>query len=382
MPGPASYTGEDVVEIHLPGSPLVLETILALLQQGGARPAAPGEFTFRAFRNGRLSLSQAEAVEELIRSGNAQAAQAALARLNREGPARAALWREEVLRVASLVEAALDFGEEELSVNPLADLNRLLSEISQEADFSVTVETGLAEVALLGQSNAGKSSLFNALLSDPQAALVSSDLATTHDYLRREVEWAGTRLVLSDNPGHQAQAKGVDQLVSQTALARLGLAALAVWVVDASLPLGREDTFLASRLREGRVLVALNKIDLPGAFDPEELRGLARREGLDLAGVHPVSALSGEGVAELRETLAATAAAGAVPEGFNHRERLELAEARQCCQEALAELNTGGRLELVAECLRGAAEAFSRTMGEGYAEAALGRIFARFCLGK
>lgn len=384
MPGPASYTREDMAELHIPGAPLLLEAALASLVRAGARPAAPGEFTFRAFRNGRIGLGQAEAVEEVIRSADDGERRAALERLDDDRRETINEWREKVMTLAAGVEAALDFSEETLEGNAAEELAALAAAL--EGEGAVLAATGgiapsaLPRVALAGLANAGKSSLFNALLGE-DASLVSPRPGATRDHLRRRVVWAGAALELSDNPGYLPEG-GEDRFgAAERGMARLGTEDAVCWVIDSSRPLGRAEEDFARRL-SGIVIAVLNKGDLPPATTPADIAALAAKIGLPLACCLRVSALSGDGVAALRARAAETAR-GVAPGGrWNRRETLELAAAREACGAAARELAGAGRLELAAEDLRRAAEAFARVLGEGYAEDVLTRIFSRFCLGK
>lgn len=385
MPSPASYTRENVAEIHLPGASVILRAALAALIESGARAAAPGEFTFRAFRNGRLTLGQAEAVEEIIRAGGDADRRRALSRLGDRGFVRVREWRDRLLDIAAAVEAALDFSEEDLDAAAAAGLAEMAGELSA-AGFAIScAERGAGgefpHVALVGLTNAGKSSLMNRLL-DEDAVLVSSQASTTHDSLRRHVSWGGIGLILSDNPGYFPRAGGdaVDA-AAERAFAVLGGEDVACWVVDASRPLGTEEEAFAARLRDGAVVV-LNKCDLPRVVQERDMAELAARHGISVSRCVETSVKTGRGIDLLREHLAQSAASAHVAGPWSGREILELSVAGECCRAAMGELSDPCRLELAAEELRRGAAAFSRALGEGYAEEALRRIFSRFCIGK
>lgn len=384
MPAPASYTREDVVEIHLPGSPAVLRAAMRAFVAAGARAAEPGEFTFRAFRNGRLTLAQAEAVEATIKAADADAAGAALARLGDPTPKRLVAWRDRLLGVAAGLEAALDFDGEELGDDPVLGLAGLVAELTDAgvelaARDKPTLDP-LPHAALVGLTNAGKSSLFNALLGKDEA-IVSGELSTTRDNLRCEADWEGGRLVLSDNPGLDAAAAGAAGAAVDLAFERIGGEDVAVWVIDASREWDGELSRFAARLR-GRVIVALSKADLPAGVSTDTVMANVAAAGLRPVAVASVSAGSGAGVADLRSVIG-RACRDAVPRtGWNRREEHELADALGHCRAALVELEGAGRLELASEDVRAALASFSRALGDGYAEEALGLIFSRFCLGK
>lgn len=384
MPGPASYTREDVAEIHLPGSPALLKAALSALVDAGARAAAPGEFTFRAFANGRISLAQAEAVEEVVRAESDAERRRGLSRLGDRNVGMVSAWRERLLDLAARVEAALDFPDEELG----DDVADGLIGVARELDATATAiarndadaSAGLPHAALAGLANAGKSSLFNALLGSA-AVIVSPEASTTRDSLRREVAWDGARFALSDNPGYHPDGTGGAGEAAARAFAALGSADLTCWVVDASRPLDDQSLRFADSL-SGGVLVVLNKTDLPECVSPEEAAAVAANGGAAIISVVRASASTGEGVDDLRRVLARSVSPLAASGPWNRREMFELTAARESCRAAADELDGPGRLELAADDLRRALAAFSRAMGEGYAEEALGRIFSKFCIGK
>jgi small GTP-binding protein domain len=384
MPAPASYTREDVVEIHLPGSQAILQAGMNALIRCGARPAAPGEFTFRAFRNGRLNLAQAEAVEETIRSSSDLERQKALSRLGDPTTGKILGWRDKVMDIAAQIEAALDFDEEEIGENPAAELALLVDELNAEGikteSTAARTAADLPEAALVGLSNAGKSSLFNALL-EQNTALVSPELSTTRDLLRREVKWHGVNLYLSDNPGHDPENKTAGGMAARQAMSRLGGADLHCWVVDRSQGVGSLLEDFAGRL-SGRVILVLNKCDLEKRLDETELISLASSNNLTVAAICTTRADGKSGLEELRRAVSSAVKELDRTGAWNRRETLELSAALKYCRAAHDELAGAARLELVAEELRAALAAFSHAVGEGYAEDALERIFSRFCLGK
>ncbi|MCD8141544.1 MAG: 50S ribosome-binding GTPase [Planctomycetaceae bacterium] len=382
MPAPATYTREPMAEIHLPGSPPLLRAALTALVDAGARPAAPGEFTFRAFRNGRIGLGQAEAVERLIRSTTEAERRQALSRLGDRDGAAIRRWRDDLFDIAARVEAVLDFADEELEPGIEADLARLAQQLAASAAGRAErgPERAGRRIALAGLTNAGKSSLFNALLGE-DAVLVSEDASTTRDSIRRRVVFDTVEVELSDNPGFDPDTAGQ----GGDAAARGGTATggddIVLWVVDASRHLDAQDVAFASSLTGG-VLLVLNKSDLRTRTEARQAASLLDGAEATLLGDIAVSAATGDGIAALRSEIARLAASLSGDGGWNRRELLELAAARECCRRAAEELAHGGRLELAAEELRHGVLSFSRMMGEGYAEEALGRIFSRFCIGK
>ncbi|MCD8352126.1 MAG: 50S ribosome-binding GTPase [Planctomycetaceae bacterium] len=382
MPAPATYTREPMAEIHLPGSPPLLQAALTALVDAGARAAAPGEFTFRAFRNGRIGLGQAEAVERLIRSTTDAERRQALSRLGDREGAAIRRWRDDLLDIAARVEAVLDFSDEELEPGIEADLAGLAEQLtaSARARGDHTPERAGRRVALAGLTNAGKSSLFNALLGE-DAVLVSEDASTTRDSIRRPVVCDSIEVELSDNPGFDPDTSGQGGDAATRGGKVTGGDDIVLWVVDASRHLDKRDVEFASSLTGG-VLLVLNKSDLPPRTDAHQAAALLDGAEATLLGDIAVSASTGDGIVALRTEIARLAGALSGDGGWNRRELLELAAARECCRRAAADLSLGNRLELAAEELRHGVLCFSRMVGEGYAEEALGRIFSRFCIGK
>lgn len=384
MPGPASYTREDVVEIHLAGSGALLAAGLAALVEAGARPAERGEFTFRAFRNGRIGLGQAEAVEKVIRAANEAERKAALARLGDETDQRIALWRAQALDIAARLEAALDFPDEELDAEALGGMNELAAALERDgAALSrnrAMPGSGLPHAAFVGLANAGKSSLVNALFGDDRH-LTSAAPSTTRDRLPRRADWHGIAFDLSDNPGHDPDGPAERRLAADRAMSALGGEDLACWVVDASQRLGPAEEAFCRRL-SGALFIVMNKADLPAAASGGEAARLAENAGLEVVGAATVSAVRGDGLETLRARLA-EAVGNLRPHGrWNRRETLELAAALDSVRAVARELAGAGRLELASEEMRRCVEAFSRAMGEGYGEETLVRIFSGFCIGK
>lgn len=385
MPAPASYTRENVAEIHLPGSPAIVKAALGALTAAGARAAAPGEFTFRAFRSGRLTLAQAESVEEVVRAATAAERKRALSRLGDHSLGRIGRWRDSLLDIAARIEAALDFTDEDLDTDAALGLDAMVRELDNAgldiANADRDASAGLPHIALVGMTNAGKSSLFNRLLGD-DAVLVSAEASTTRDSLRREVNWSGTRFILSDNPGHDPDNGSAGGQAAARAFSALGGEDLPCWVVDASRPPDNDVSEFARALSGSGVFLILNKTDLPARLSLDDAIAFASGHGLSVVAAVAVSASTGAGVSTLREALSRSAATLASAGPWNRREILELATARESCRAAAAELGLHGRLELAAEDIRRAMTAFSRALGEGYAEETLGRIFSRFCIGK
>lgn len=370
FPAPDSFTGEDVLELQVHGSPVVCDLLTARICGLGARPAGPGEFSRRAFLNDRMDLSQAEAVADLIDAGSAAAARAAARSLR--GAFSEAV-DELVSRLTGLrahLEATLDFPDEE--INPLEDgalrlrfeeLGDRFARVSDAAEKGRILRDGL-NVVISGRPNAGKSSLMNALAGE-SAAIVADEPGTTRDLVRAEISVGGIPVELIDTAGLRIAEGGVEREGVRRARSARDEADLVLYVWDAAAG-GREPPASA------RTIVVRNKIDLTG-----EPPGLLR------PAVVNVSARTGSGLDSLRAVMAENS--GAAGEGvFSARSRHvnSLKEARRRYLAAGALFREGHSAELVAEELRLAQEHLGEITGAVSSDDLLGEIFSQFCIGK
>lgn len=377
--GPASATGEDTLELTCHGSPLVSRALLDACLALGCRLAEPGEFTRRAFLNGKLDLAQAEAVADLGRSRTEAARRAALARLQGGLSRRIEAVRAPLFDLLAEIEARLDHPEEELAPVPVAAAAETLGEA--RAAVSVLLagqERGRllrdgARVGLFGPPNAGKSSLLNALLGRDRA-IVSPRPGTTRDTLEESVELAGLPAVLVDTAGLRDAATPEEAEGVRRAEEALAACDVAVLVSDCTGPIGEAAELFdrARKLRPGGAVVSVwNKSDLSDAPP---------------AGGVVVSALTGVGL----ETLAAAVAAAAAPLDHEEapacgaRQQAALAGALAEIDGASADLKSypGAWEDKVASRLRGALARLGETLGEGAGDDVLDAVFSRFCLGK
>ncbi len=372
--GPRSFTGEDCVEFHAHGAPVVLAMIEERLVELGARRARPGEFSERAFLNGKLDLAQAEALADLIAAGSRAAARAALRSLSGAFSERVRRIGEAMLALRVEVEAGIDFPEEGLTLSGRAALAERLAALAaelvallSEAERGCRLREGF-HVVLLGRPNAGKSSLLNALLGE-ERAIVTPIAGTTRDLLRESLMLGGLDLTLVDTAGLRETTEVVEAEGMRRALAEAQRADLILLVLDAAK--GETPEALAAQLPAGsETLAVFTKIDLVPGFSPPP-------------GAEAVSARTGEGLERLRERLAARAGALGAEGAFSARVRhLEALGRCQRHLEAAAALLDPGREELLAEELRLAHRALGEITGEVGSEELLGAIFASFCIGK
>jgi tRNA modification GTPase len=381
FPGPRSFTGEDMLELQGHGGPVVSDLLLQRVVELGARLAGPGEFSERAFLNGKIDLAQAEAIADLINSGSAQAARCALRSLAGEFSHRVHAITESVIQLRTYVEAAIDFPEEEIDFLDQAELLRDMRKTLHDTnDLLVSAEQGRLlrdglHVVLLGAPNAGKSSLLNHL-SQSDRAIVSAIPGTTRDILEQSIQIDGLPLQIIDTAGLRHSGDEIEQEGVRRARRAATEADLVLVMVDDSAPAPMKE--LLQDLPTGTdYALLLNKIDLTGRAP-----GLTRYEG------HEAVALSLEtmaGVATLRQFLLRRAGFRQLGDtGFIARRRHldALAAARRHMDAALKQLTTERAGELVAEELRQAQQQLGAITGKFTSDDLLGRIFASFCIGK
>jgi tRNA modification GTPase len=384
FPAPHSFTGEDVLELQGHGGPVVMQLLLARCLELGARLAEPGEFTRRAYLNDKIDLAQAEAVADLIEAATAQAARAALRSLAGEFSREVHALTDGLAELRMLVEATLDFPEEE--VDPLRDtdmvprlegLRAALAQLRGRAREGAVLRTGLT-VVLAGLPNVGKSSLLNCLLGEARA-IVTDIPGTTRDALRETIQIEGIPLHVIDTAGLRESSDPVERLGIERTWREIERADVVLQIVDARSGVTPADHAIDVQLPAGVArIVVENKCDLArraaGRSEGEE--GGRRRVHLAL------SAKTGEGVELLRQELLQVAGwHGHGEDAILARERhlQALADAAQRLDAAAGKL---GQLEVCAEELRLAQEALSAITGEFTADDLLGMIFSRFCIGK
>jgi tRNA modification GTPase len=381
FPAPRSYTGEDVVELHGHGGPIVSDWLMGRVCALGARPAEPGEFTLRAFLNDKLDLVQAEAVADLVASGSRLAARAALRSLEGQFSSSVEALQSELTAIRVHAEAWLDFPDEELDAVAAAALGtRLdalvadLESLLLEARHGAVLRDGLS-VALAGPPNAGKSSLLNRLAGH-EAAIVTDVPGTTRDVLREHLSLDGLPVSVVDTAGLRTANDPVEREGLRRAHAELGKADRVLWIMDVRA--GLEAAVEAASRELGAAMpftVVQNKIDL--VEHPAAVVEVGGTTAIRL------SALTGEGLELLTAHLKALAGWSGEARGtFSARRRHvdALRRALRCLVSARAEWPRA--LELAAEELRGAQTALGELTGELTSDDLLGRIFSSFCIGK
>lgn len=384
FPAPYSFTGEDVIELHGHGGPVVLQMLLARCLDLGARLAEPGEFTRRAFLNGKLDLAQAEAVADLIDAATASAARSAMRSLQGEFSRAVHALVQELIDLRMLVEATLDFPEEYIDFLQAADafarlegVHEQLATVIDRAGQGRLLQSGL-HVVLAGQPNVGKSSLLNRLAGD-ELAIVTAIAGTTRDTLKSAIQIAGIPLHIIDTAGLRDSEDEIERLGIERTWREIERADVVLLLVDARTGVTEADRAILARLPPGlRCITVANKIDLLAARAPERCETAG---GVALY----LSAKRDLGVDLLRQELLQVAGWHQTEDVFIARERhvRALAQANVHVEAARAMVQEPALpLELFAEELRLAQRALGEITGEFSADDLLGVIFSRFCLGK
>jgi len=382
---PHSYTGEDVVELSCHGGLYLSQRVLQLILGSGARHAEPGEFTRRAFMNGKMDLAQAEAVSDMIRAGSEKARQASFDQLEGKLGDRVRTLRAAMMELCSLLEVDLDFSEEDLAVIAPEEIERRLEAIDRDLEAMISsFEHGKlaregVEVVLVGKPNAGKSSIFNALLRE-ERAIVTPLPGTTRDSLEESLTIGGVLFRVHDTAGLRktvdlAETEGVKR--SQAIMQH---ADILLDVIDATSPLDREEV---AGWRRGiaasqHCLAVYNKIDLV----EDKAATLLASEPESVV----VSARTGQGMDNLRACLLAVVGGKemeSVPVGVtNSRHVASLMKAKEALHAALQSLKDGATNEFIAFDVRDAANHLAEITGEITSEEILNEIFGKFCIGK
>ncbi len=381
---PKSYTGEDVVELSCHGGAAVLRETLRLTFEAGAKPAQAGEFTKRAFLNGKMELTQAEAVMDIIHAKGEQAARAAVAAHEGALAKRLEAMKATLVNTAAWLAAWADFPEEEIpEVEPVA-LQQRLSPVKDEiARLLASFDSGRlmregVETAIVGCPNVGKSTLMN-LLCGHESSIVTHIAGTTRDVVSEEILLGDLRLHLNDTAGIRETDDTVEQFGVQRAKDRLATAELIFAVFDGSRPLTDDDKELLALCKDRKAVAVLNKSDLPRKTDEQTIRSFISR-------VAVLSAKEGNGVEALQrhvtELLALTDFDSDCGMLMNERQRDCALQVQRCLQECEEALLLGLTLDAVAVSLDGALQALMELSGERVTDQVADQIFHQFCVGK
>ena len=388
MKAPNSFTRQDVVEINSHSGYLLLSRVLGIVLKSGARLAEPGEFTLRAFLNGRIDLTQAEAVIDLINARSRRGLSLASRQIRGAFRDDIETLRRKALAMLSRAEVALDYPDEDAGImsgrdtareieTGMLDPIRKLIEAHARKRFWVD---GVCTV-IAGRVNAGKSSLLNRLLDEPRA-IVTPIPGTTRDIVESTVTIDGLPLRLMDTAGFRQVHDEVEQIGIHLTEQKLDEADLVLVVVDKNRPLNEDDANILDRCRGKNALVVINKTDLPRELDTEALRSLSEP--------HPmveISALTGEGIDALRQAVVRSVLEGGIDVTSSHapsnlRHRKALADAAVYFENAACAVRDGAPMEIVALELTSGLDSLGELIGHTTHDDLLDTIFSRFCLGK
>ena len=378
---PHSYTGEDAVEISCHASRIIVEKILQMLVATGGRMAEPGEFTRRAFVNGKMDLSQAEAVADLIAASSELSHKVALSQLKGAYSSELKALREELVQLATLLELELDFSEEELEFADRAHLQALLDKATAHVEKLVeSFRTGNAvrngvPVAIVGPVNAGKSTLLNALLGEDRA-IVSDVPGTTRDTVEETLTLGGILFRFIDTAGLRESNDRIEKIGIERSYSSISKAQTVIAVLDGCAPLPEvQKSFaaIAERAAGKNLIVLRNKVDICGGAAPEGLNAL------------DVSARTGEGLDALRNKLVEVSGledwnGSALVTNVRHYEALE--RALDSLRQVSLGLHRKSPTELLAQDLRDAIRELGSIFGEVSTDEILGSVFSKFCIGK
>ncbi len=384
---PHSYTGEDAAEIHCHGGSTIVARGLDVLCRLGARMAQPGEFTKRAFLNGKIDLTRAEAVCDLIRSQTQKAATLALRQLQGKLSHKLKTMRQDIVMVSAEIEARLDFPEEELGA---MDTSSLLNTIDNVLDtLGALIREGIgariyqkgARIVLAGKPNTGKSSLFNTLLGR-ERAIVTPHPGTTRDSIEGTADLSGYPVTYVDTAGLRKEAAEIEKLGIARTESEVARADLILFLIDNSIPLDSEDYGILQQLGNARFLLVINKIDLPEMVNENAINTFKEKA----VRIIRASALTGEGIDLLEQAMAhyllsdTAASEDALVTNERHIELLRKAAASlKNARDGIA-----ARIpeELVMVDIRQCLNTLGQTTGEYVNEEILDNIFSRFCIGK
>lgn len=380
--GPNSYTGDDLVEIAAHGSPVVLDLLVRSAMQRGARLARPGEFTERAFLSGRIDLTQAEAVRDLIESQTLYQARVAAGQMGGALSRRIAPAKQKLVELISLLEAGIDFAEDDVDVTPDAEITAriqsvqsALEPLEQSFQRGRIVHSGLT-LAIVGRPNVGKSSLFNRLV-ERERAIVTNTPGTTRDLVTETVSLGGIPLHLVDTAGLRESTDEAESIGIRKSREALADADVVLVVLEAGIPPRNDEAELVAQLEGRRALIARNKSDLEAAGDTDA--------DLPLKSIK-TSAVTGVGITALREALLQTVSnpAGEAESGMltSLRHYEAITEAQAALKKSQKAIEEKVPHEMLLLDLYTALRQLDSLTGETTADDILNRIFSSFCIGK
>lgn len=385
MKGPRSFTAEDTVEINCHGGVVVTNSILSEVIKAGARLAEPGEFTKRAFLNGRIDLSQAEAVIDIIRAKTELSAKSAV--MQSEGKISKEIedLREKLLAIIAHIEATVDYPEDDLeevtnekATEELTEMLDTIKELLESAEEGKILREGL-KLVIVGKPNVGKSSLLNALLRE-QRAIVTDVPGTTRDVIEEYINLNGVPVQVVDTAGIRETEDVVERIGVQKSKEKIEEADLIVFMLDVSRDLDEEDKEIFTHIKDKNYVVLLNKTDLNAKIDKNTL------DFIDESKLYKVSAKTGEGIETLKNIIKDMFFKGEINSEnifiTNNRHKEALIRAKENIESALNTLSTVFAIDLASIDLRNAWSNLGEITGDTLEEDIIHKIFSKFCLGK
>ncbi|MBW7572907.1 tRNA uridine-5-carboxymethylaminomethyl(34) synthesis GTPase MnmE [Caproiciproducens faecalis] len=381
---PASFTGEDVVELSCHGGLYIMRRVLKAVFAAGAVPAGPGEFTRRAFLNGKIGLTEAESIMQIISAQGEQAAKAALAGHDGALEKKIIRIRGMLIEAAAHLSAWADYPEDDIpEVNPeilettLLTVKSEIETLLRQFDAGRAIREGVATV-IAGRPNVGKSTLMN-LLAGCERSIVTEYAGTTRDIVEDTVILGDVPLCLSDTAGIHITNDPVEKIGVDRARGKLREAQLVLAVFDSSQELNEEDRELISAIRDSSAIAVVNKSDLPPAIDIKYIKKHFQQ-------IVYISALSGDGLQEMRDAVAEVLRTSELNPAdgilFTERQRDDARRAGDCVREALTAVESGVTLDAVTVSIEGAVSALLELTGERASEAVVDSVFSHFCVGK
>ena len=383
MRAPATFTREDIIEINCHGGMQATKTVLDAVLKSGARLAIPGEFTKRAFLHGRIDLTQAEAVADIINARTNLALSAANEQLAGKLSERINQLRDDTMHVLAHVEAHIDFPDEDIEpdtmdglIKRLKKTKSFIDQLLSTANDGKLIRRGI-RIAIIGKPNAGKSSLLNQLLGHDRA-IVSNIAGTTRDTISEEAQIRDILVVFIDTAGLQETDDKVEQEGVKRSHDSIKQADLILYVLDSSKPLTPDSQLSLKDLANRKHILVLNKNDLPEALDPKSIEDFKTIS---------ISSINGDGIESLKDAIKSSVWEGGIKSEMlevmiNSRHQEALIRARISLEAALSQLQSGLTLDLIALDLRVTANAIGEIVGKTTTEDLLDSIFSTFCIGK
>ncbi|MFH1823676.1 MAG: tRNA uridine-5-carboxymethylaminomethyl(34) synthesis GTPase MnmE [Candidatus Firestonebacteria bacterium] len=387
MKAPKTYTREDVVEINCHGGIIPLKKVLELCISAGAKLAEPGEFTKRAFLNGRIDLTQAEAVMDIIKAKTEESLKAAINQLKGRLSEKINNINNELKNICVLIEANIEFPEEEIEVTNMEGVKNSLKKISESIDKLLkTFDEGKilregVKTVITGKPNVGKSSLLNELLEE-ERAIVTHIPGTTRDVIEESINIEGIPFVLVDTAGIRKSDDFVEKKGIEKAFSSLEKADLVLFILDGSQDLSSEDYSLADEIKNKKIIIIINKIDLPLKVNEEDIKKIFSKEK-----ILKISLLKKIGIEDLKRSMAnIVLEKGRREEGevliTNVRHKILLQEAKESIKSAIDSIDNKMSEEFIIVDIRSALDSTGEIVGKTSTEDILNTIFTQFCIGK